>query len=104
MVPKRGLEPLRFTSLPPQGSASTNSATWATARVETRIWASVLDFNAVVMPPKRHRVSVSRSAAHSAELMTVRPAIGLRLFAAALVRPSSECRSLCAPALLAQMT
>ena len=34
LVPKRGLEPLRFTSLPPQGSASTNSATWATAHVE----------------------------------------------------------------------
>ncbi len=30
MVPKRGLEPLRPKSLPPQGSASTNSATWAT--------------------------------------------------------------------------
>jgi hypothetical protein len=29
MVPKRGLEPLRLTSLPPQGSASTSSATWA---------------------------------------------------------------------------
>lgn len=29
LVPKRGLEPLRLTSLPPQGSASTSSATWA---------------------------------------------------------------------------
>src|SRR6185312_12930298 len=29
MVPKRGLEPLRLASLPPQGSASTSSATWA---------------------------------------------------------------------------
>src|SRR5690606_3005165 len=29
LVPKRGLEPLRLSSLPPQGSASTNSATWA---------------------------------------------------------------------------
>jgi hypothetical protein len=29
VVPKRGLEPLRLTSLPPQGSASTSSATWA---------------------------------------------------------------------------
>ena len=29
VVPKRGLEPLRPKPLPPQGSASTNSATWA---------------------------------------------------------------------------
>src|SRR6476659_3519920 len=29
MVPKGGLEPPRLASLPPQGSASTNSATWA---------------------------------------------------------------------------
>ena len=29
VVPKRGLEPLRLASLPPQGSASTSSATWA---------------------------------------------------------------------------
>ena len=29
LVPKRGLEPLRISPLPPQGSASTNSATWA---------------------------------------------------------------------------
>jgi hypothetical protein len=29
LVPKRGLEPLRPKALPPQGSASTNSATWA---------------------------------------------------------------------------
>lgn len=29
LVPKRGLEPLRLASLPPQGSASTSSATWA---------------------------------------------------------------------------
>src|SRR5688572_18248276 len=29
MVPKGGLEPPRLTALPPQGSASTNSATWA---------------------------------------------------------------------------
>src|SRR3569623_3852569 len=29
LVPKRGLEPPRLASLPPQGSASTNSATWA---------------------------------------------------------------------------
>src|SRR6185312_15299988 len=31
MVPKRGLEPPRVSPLPPQGSASTNSATWAYA-------------------------------------------------------------------------
>ena len=29
LVPKGGLEPPRLSSLPPQGSASTNSATWA---------------------------------------------------------------------------
>src|SRR5690349_18617602 len=29
LVPKGGLEPPRLTALPPQGSASTNSATWA---------------------------------------------------------------------------
>src|SRR5690606_28316436 len=29
---KGGLEPPRLSSLPPQGSASTNSATWALAR------------------------------------------------------------------------
>ena len=29
LVPRRGLEPPRLTSLPPQGSASTNSAIWA---------------------------------------------------------------------------
>src|SRR5690606_25704611 len=29
VVPKRGLEPPRVSPLPPQGSASTNSATWA---------------------------------------------------------------------------
>ena len=29
VVPKGGLEPPRLTALPPQGSASTNSATWA---------------------------------------------------------------------------
>ena len=28
-MPKRGLEPLQLSPLPPQGSASTNSATWA---------------------------------------------------------------------------
>ena len=32
VVPKRGLEPLRPKPLPPQGSASTNSATWAKTR------------------------------------------------------------------------
>src|SRR5690606_18400345 len=32
LVPKGGLEPPRLSSLPPQGSASTNSATWALAR------------------------------------------------------------------------
>src|SRR6185437_16570838 len=29
LVPKAGLEPARRSALPPQGSASTNSATWA---------------------------------------------------------------------------
>src|SRR5690349_13002863 len=29
LVPKGGLEPPRLSALPPQGSASTNSATWA---------------------------------------------------------------------------
>ena len=29
MVPKTGLEPARLAALPPQGSASTNFATWA---------------------------------------------------------------------------
>src|SRR5574337_1887141 len=29
LVPKSGLEPERLTALPPQGSASTSSATWA---------------------------------------------------------------------------
>ncbi len=29
MVPRKGLEPSRLAALPPEGSASTNSATWA---------------------------------------------------------------------------
>jgi hypothetical protein len=31
MVPRKGLEPSRLAALPPEGSASTNSATWARA-------------------------------------------------------------------------
>ena len=34
MVPRRGLEPPRLAALVPETSASTNSATWAGARVE----------------------------------------------------------------------
>jgi hypothetical protein len=31
LVPRKGLEPSRLAALPPEGSASTNSATWAGA-------------------------------------------------------------------------
>jgi hypothetical protein len=31
VVPRKGLEPSRLAALPPEGSASTNSATWAGA-------------------------------------------------------------------------
>src|SRR5258708_5061522 len=37
MVRSEGLEPPRFYSLPPQGSASTNSATSAFFRIGTRL-------------------------------------------------------------------
>ena len=62
LVPKRGLEPLRLSSLPPQGSASTNSATWAGVLLLQPLFRALLRVSAGALAVLRPGSGLARSS------------------------------------------